>query len=270
MNKRRPYISLLLIILALMPALGIKAQSAFQSGEVLYYNFYFNWKFVWVKAGSATWSVTRTFHDGADAYRSRLLLRTSTEADKYFMLRDTLTSVVSIDKLRPLHYLKSDLEGSSHRRREVWYSYPGNKCRVKQQYIHKNGEVTDKDETMAAQVYDMLSIILNARTFDISSWKAGKRINIPVTDGRGVKDHTIIYRGKENVKMKDSETTYRCIKLSLMETTDGKENEIDTFLATDDANHLPVRLDLNLRFGTAKAYLAGSKGLKNPVRARVK
>ena len=44
----------------------------------------------------------------------------------------------------------------------------------------------------------------------------------------------------------------------------GKEKEIVKFYITDDANHLPVRLDLNLNFGTAKAYLTGAKGLRNP------
>ena len=36
------------------------------------------------------------------------------------------------------------------------------------------------------------------------------------------------------------------------------------FYITDDKNHLPVRLDLNLRFGTAKAYLRSVKGERNP------
>ena len=49
----------------------------------------------------------------------------------------------------------------------------------------------------------------------------------------------------------------------------GKEKEIVKFYITDDANHLPVRLDLNLNFGTAKAYLTGAKGLRNPQTAKL-
>ena len=42
-----------------------------------------------------------------------------------------------------------------------------------------------------------------------------------------------------------------------------KEKEIITFYITDDANHIPVRLDMFLKFGTAKAYLKNYQGLRN-------
>ena len=43
-----------------------------------------------------------------------------------------------------------------------------------------------------------------------------------------------------------------------------KEKEIITFYITDDDNHTPVRLDLFLKFGTAKAFLNKARGLRNP------
>ena len=51
---------------------------------------------------------------------------------------------------------------------------------------------------------------------------------------------------------------------SFVEVEDNDEKEIVTFYITDDANHLPVRLDLNLRFGSAKAFLINAKGVRNP------
>ena len=36
-----------------------------------------------------------------------------------------------------------------------------------------------------------------------------------------------------------------------------------TFYVTDDKNHLPVRLDMYLRFGSAKAFLTDAKGVRN-------
>ena len=41
-----------------------------------------------------------------------------------------------------------------------------------------------------------------------------------------------------------------------MEYKKGKEKEVITFYITDDKNHLPVRLDLYLNFGSAKAFLS--------------
>jgi hypothetical protein len=36
------------------------------------------------------------------------------------------------------------------------------------------------------------------------------------------------------------------------------DEELLRFYVTDDARHMPVRIDFYLRFGTAKAYLAKS------------
>lgn len=239
-----------------------RGQTAFQSGEVLQYNLYYNWKFIWVQAGSATMSITQSSYRNTPAYRTRLLMRGSKKADGYFVLRDTLLSYTNIDNLRPLYYAKTDMEGSAYRSREVWYSYPGNKCRARQSYTRKDGRITEKDETNSSQIYDMLSIMLKARTFNTSQWKPGKRINFLMTDGNGVKPQTLIYRGKQRIKMKGTNKVYRCLKLSFIETNNrGKEKEVITFFVTDDANHIPVRLDMYLKFGSAKAFLAGARGV---------
>ena len=260
---RKTFIALCLTVVSLM-GVGVSShgQTAFQSGEILQYSLYYNWRFIWVKAGSATMSIARTSYNSVPAYRTRLLMRGSKEADGYFVLRDTLLSYTACDNLRPLYYSKNDMEGSAYRSREVWYSYPSRKCRVKQSYTRKDGRITEKDELFSSQVYDMLSIMLKARNYDTSGWTPGKRIHFLMTDGNGVDSQTLIYRGKQRIKMKDSRKTYRCLKLSFVETND-KEKEVITFFVTDDSNHIPVRLDMYLRFGSAKAFLVGSRGVKS-------
>lgn len=225
---------------------------------------------MWVKAGSATMTINKSSYANTPAYRTHLLMRGSKQADSYFLLRDTLTSYVSIDGLKPLYYGKKDIEGKKHKKREVWYSYSGNQCRARQQYTRSNGNVTKRDETRTAQIYDMLSVMLNARTFSTAGWTKGKRINFLMTDGNGVSQQTLIYRGKTNVKMRDSKAVYRCLQLSFVQKQGNKEKEVITFFVTDDANHIPVRLDMYLNFGTSKAYLASSRGLKNSSTAQIK
>ena len=50
----------------------------------------------------------------------------------------------------------------------------------------------------------------------------------------------------------------------------GKEKEVITFFVTDDLNHLPVRLDLFLNFGSAKAFLNNVTGNRHPLTSIVK
>lgn len=68
----------------------------------------------------------------------------------------------------------------------------------------------------------------------------------------------------------DNGHKYRCLQLSYMEKENGKYKEIVRFYVTDDANHVPVRLDMFLRFGSAKAFLVGMKGVKGPITSIVK
>ena len=112
--------------------------------------------------------------------------------------------------------------------------------------------------------------MLKARNFNTSNWHKGKRISFLMTDGNGVSKQSLVYRGKTNVKMRDSKVVYRCLELSFVKETDGEQDEVITFFVTDDANHLPVRLDMFLKFGSAKVYLTGCKGLKNPIGAQIK
>ena len=89
-----------------------------------------------------------------------------------------------------------------------------------------------------------------------------------MTDGNGVKNHSLIYRGTEKIKIRNNGTKYRCLKLSFVEKRNNKEKEVITFYVSDDSNHIPVRLDMNLNFGSAKAFLTNHSGLKNPMKAQ--
>lgn len=243
--------------------------SAFKSGETLQYELFFNWKFVWIKVGSATWNVTQTTYSGKPAFCTTLTTRTSSKADKYFMMRDKLTSYCGLN-LVPLYYQKDANEGGTLRQEKVWYSYPNGECSVKSWYCRNKKDPTEQEYKSRYCCFDMLSMMLRARSFDASKYKVGQRIPFLMTEGRHIEWRTLVYRGKKNFKMEGRTTTYRCLVFSYLEKDKGKDKEIVKFYVTDDANHLPVRIDLNLNFGTAKAYLSGMTGVRHPQTSIVK
>ncbi len=69
---------------------------------------------------------------------------------------------------------------------------------------------------------------------------------------------------RETIKA-DNGVKYRCLRLAYQEYEKGKYKRIVDFYITDDENHVPVRLDMFLKFGSAKAFLVGMKGVRNPV-----
>ena len=85
---------------------AIKTLPAFKAGETLKCNLYFNWKFVWVRAGDASLIIRDTIFNGQKAMSMSLLSTTNKRADAFFKMRDTLTTVFTPD-LRPIYYRKA-------------------------------------------------------------------------------------------------------------------------------------------------------------------
>jgi len=242
--------------------------TAFKAGEFLSYDLYFNWKFVWVKAGTASMSTVKSSFEGKEALRTSLITRSSDRVDKVFMLRDTLLSYVT-PGLSPLYFRKGAHEGDRYYVDEIWFTYPKGNCHLKQHQMNHRGEHAWKQTEYSVCIYDMMDMFLKARNFDISKMKKGEKTTLPIADGRRLFNSWITYRGKQNVAMKDNSAKFRCAVFSFYEKEDGETSEIARFFVTDDQNHVPVRIDLFLRFGSAKAYLKSWKGLRNPMKARL-
>jgi hypothetical protein len=115
----------------------------------------------------------------------------------------------------------------------------------------------------------MMSIFLRARNFDASKMKKGDIISMPISDARTLTNSWLEYRGKENFKLNDSKEKFRCLVFSFWEREDNKTHELIRFYVTDDQNHIPVRLDLFLNFGSAKAFLKGYKGVRSPMTSKL-
>lgn len=246
-----------------------QVNTAFKSGEKLEYKLYFNWKFVWINAGTATLVTKETKHNGQEMFRSHLLTRTSKRLDRFFSMRDTLECIVTQD-IVPIYYRKGAVEGGKYRVDEVSYTYPNGKCHMDMMYQNPAGKQTRKMMEKAGCVYDMVSMMLRARSFKGSDFKVGERIHFDMVDGRNVEPQQLVYRGIKKFTTEETKITYRCMVFSFVEKKGKKEKEVITFYVTDDENHLPVRLDMFLKFGVAKAFMKYAEGVRNPQTSIIK
>ncbi len=273
-NKfQHPLKGLLLMGLLMLIPLPTSAQCgienhAFDNGEFVGYDLYFNWKFVWMKVGTASMSTVKSNFKGHDAYRCSLITRGNSKLDNFFVMRDTLLCYTDND-LAPLYFRKGAREGQRYYVDEYWYSYPKGNCHVKMHEITSSADHLWKDVEYKNCIYDMMSIYLRARNFDSNHLKEGEKIPLPIVDGLKVANAWLQYKGKSTIKMKNTDNKYRCLVFSFIEREDNQNHELIRFFITDDQNHLPVRLDMFLSFGSAKAYLTGFKGLRNPMTSKV-
>ena len=264
---------ILMAALVAFTAIAAQAQcpfhnDAFKSGEFLTYNLYYNWQFVWVKAGNASMSTVQSRYNGHPAYRASLTTRGNDRVDQMFVLRDTFLCYSSLD-MEPLYFRKGAREGKRYGVDEVFYSYRDGKVNLRQHQLTSSGEHLWAHRTVSHCVYDMLNIFLRARSFNPEGWKSGHEIDFPIADGTNISPARLRYSGKVKIKA-DNGVKYRCLKRSYLEKEDGKYKRIVDFYVSDDKNHIPVRLDMFLKFGAAKAFLVSMKGLRNPVTSVVR
>lgn len=236
--------------------------TAFKGGEHLSYDLYFNWKFIWFQVGSADMDIQQTQYEGLDAYRAYLITRGSKKADRYFVLRDTLTTYTTLD-IVPLFYTKNALEGKRYTKEKVVYSYGGDSVTLDLTYQKNSDPVRKQTLSVAECPYDMISMLLKARSFDGSKFKVGDRIKFLMAEGKHCEHQYIVYRGREKFTNEYTDVTYDCLVFSFVEMEGKKEKEVINFYVTNDKNHLPVRLDMHLKFGSAKAFLKSAKGIRN-------
>lgn len=248
---------------------------ALNPGEVVTYNLYFNWKFIWLKAGTATLSTKSVVYNNEPCYQLDLLSVSSKRVDFFFRMRDTLTSIVS-QRIEPRKYRKGALEGKHYSVDEALFSYRNGLSIVEQTRTYKDGNMISCKDSSYHCIFDMLSILAQARSYDISDYKVGQELKFTMATGKTIVNESLVYQGKENIKA-DNGVTYRCLVFTFVEygavsqgghNNDGKE--VVTFYITDDDNHLPVRLDFFLNFGSAKAFLRDVKGNKYPLTSIVK
>lgn len=242
--------------------------TAFKSGEFLSYNLYYNWKFVWVKAGTASMYTVESTYKGKSAYRSSLTTRGNNKVDNMFVLRDTLLCYSS-KELEPLYFRKGAREGKRYTVDEVFYSYPGGKPHLRCHRQRNDGSHLWKNLTPGNCVFDMMNIFMRARSFSSANWKKGHVVDFPIADGKGTTPARLRFNGTTKVKA-DNGKKYRCVELSYLEYENRKWKEIVRFYVTDDQNHVPIRLDMFLKFGSAKAFLTSMKGVRNPISSLVK
>lgn len=268
-------LSLIMCLLSFSP---VRAQShcgienkAFRSGEFITYDLHFNWKLVWMKVGTASMSTVMSTYEGKPVYRTSLVTGGNSRLEKLFTLRDTLLSYCGLSDLAPLYYRKGAREGKRYYIDELWFSYPKSVgCHVKMHRKHSSGKNDYDEKNLSECVYDMMSIFLRARNFDASKLKVGDIIPMPIMDAKDLNDSWLVYKGKDTFKVSETGEKFRCLVFSFIEREKGKKHELIRFFVTDDDNHMPVRLDMHLSFGSAKAYLRTYQGLRNPVTSIVK
>jgi hypothetical protein len=119
-------------------------------------------------------------------------------------------------------------------------------------------------------IQDVLSTIYYARNIDYNKFKPGDKIPFSMFLDDQVYNLYIRYGGKEQIETKYG--TFRAIKITplLIDGTIFKGGEKMVVWVSDDANHIPLRIESPILIGSIKVDMMEYTNLMNPFTALIK
>ncbi|MDR1668143.1 MAG: DUF3108 domain-containing protein [Bacteroidales bacterium] len=257
------------IVFLLVFGAGFHAQAqcpvdtkAFEVGETLKYNAYYNWGFIWLNAGEAEFNVSSKWYNGRKVLHLWAYGTTFKSYDWIFTVREKYQSYVDPETLMPLWYERDVKEGSYTAFENYTFDYANHLIHT---YVQKRDRPgVNGTLELTPCLLDVMTAIYYFRSVDFNRYTAGDKIPIHmILDSHAYRLY-IRYLGKETVKTRNK-NAYKCIKcaIQLVEGTMFKGDEDAVVWVTDDENKIPVIVEAQIVVGSVKAILSETKGVKN-------
>ena len=226
---------------------------SFKDGEKMTFKVYYNLNFVWINAGNANFSATTEDLNGHKVYHIIGDGKTSKSYEWVYKVKDRYETFIDKETMLPQKFVRNVNEGGTKIQQDVSFD-------------HKKGKATSNKKVYEIPkcTQDVLSTIYFARNIDYSKFKPGDKIPFSMFLDDKVYNLYIKYVGKEEIKTKLG--TFRSIKIVplLIEGTIFDGGEKMTVWVSDDANHVPLRINSPRLVGSIKVDLVDYENLRNP------
>ena len=228
--------------------------TTFQSGEVINFKVFYNVIGIFVDAGNASFTVSTERYQNKPVYHIVGLGNSNESYDWIFKVRDRYESYIDTANLRPYRFVRHVDEGGYRKNDNVTFNHEAGTA-VSSTGVYK----------VPGCIQDVLSSIYYARNIDFNKYSPGDKIPFNMFLDDEVYGLYIRYLGKEVIKTRYGK--FRAIKFKplLIKGTIFEGGEKMAVWVTDDANHLPVRIESPISVGSIKVDMMGYKNLKYPV-----
>ncbi len=261
------YKALILLLAWLCASTTLQAQSefcntrnvAFEEGEQLRFKVWYNMGRIWVGAGEALFNVSSDQLNGKKVYHITADGKTLKSYEWFYKVRDRYESWVDVATMQPVKFVRNVNEGGFKIYNNVVFN-------------QNIGQAVSTSGIFQVPkcVQDVLSAIYYARNIDYNSYKPGAKIPFNMFLDDKVYNLYIRYLGKEKIETRYG--TFNTIKISplLIEGSIFKGGEKMAIWVTDDANHIPVRIDSPILVGSIKVDLMGYNHLRHDLSSLIK
>ena len=227
---------------------------AFQAGESITFKVYYTLAGVYIAAGEATFTVALEELGGKPVYHVTGAGKNYSFLDNFFKVRDKYESYIDTATLQPLKFIRNVSEGSYRKYENVSFNKTAHTA-ITNSGVFKTPEC----------IQDVLSTMYYARNIDFDKMKPGDKIPFSMFLDNQVYDLYIRYVGKETIKTKYGKFKAIKIKPLLIKGTIFEGGEKMTVWISDDANHIPVRVESPISVGSVKVDMMDFKNRRTPM-----
>lgn len=227
---------------------------SFQNGESISYTVFYSVIGLYVNAGSANFTTRVENLNNKIAYHVVAVGSSNPRYDWIFRVRDRYESYFDTLNIQPLKFARHVEEAGRKVNESVIFNQ------------HDNTATTGKGVfKVPSCIQDVLSAIYYARNINFSKYKVNDKIPFDMFLEDEVHPLYLRYLGKEIVKTRYGK--FNSIKFSplLVKGTIFAGGEKMTVWVSDDANHVPLRIESPIIIGSIKVDMVQYKNLRSPL-----
>lgn len=233
--------------------------TAFSAGEEISYTVYYAVAGIYIDAGNATFTNVLEKINGRPVYHISGVGKTNPSYDWIYKVRDKYETFIDTGSLQPLKFLRNVDEGGYKKYENITFNRNANTA-VTTEGVFKVPDC----------VQDVLSAVYYARNIDFNKYKVNDKVPFTMFLDNEVYNMYIRYLGKETVKTKYGKFKAIKFKPLLIKGTIFEGGEKMTVWVSDDANHIPIRIESPIVVGKVKVDMMTSKNLRYPLTSLIK
>jgi len=265
--RRLKLFSPLAILLLGMTTLGNGPQDnfcstrnvAFKVNEEVSFTVYYAVAGIYVNAGNAVFTSKLETINNRPVFHISGEGKTNSSYDWIYKVRDKYETYIDTATMQPLKFVRNVNEGGYKKYQNVTFNKTANTA--------VTGEGVFK---VPSCVQDVMSSMYYARNIDFSKLRPDDKIPFSMFLDNEVHNMFIRYVGKEEIKTKYGKFKAIVIKPLLIKGTIFEGGEKMTVWVSDDANHIPLRIESPLVVGKVKIDMMSHNNLRYPLTSLMK
>lgn len=261
----------LFAILLLAAASPLFAQ-LYHPGEELYYRVSYKAKmFPNTEVGIVEVKTSEEIFNGSHHYKVEGIGRTLPTYRWFFNLEDIYNVWIDPEELRPVRFV-SDIHEGDYTFESV-YNYDWDNNVVHTRWSSRKRPFQEKEMALTKESMDAISLFFTLRSADADDFRVGEPATLQMVLQDTIRVLRYRYLGKEDKKIRNLGKFHTLKFECQLGTTEGysfTDGSIFTIWISDDENKIPLYIESPVRIGSINAYISGYRGLKYPVKSRIK